>query len=296
MGVVALPSDLLARLDRPANVFRTAGGAGLAYDIRGAPDGAPCFWFHGSPSCRLEAVLLDDFGRTHGHCFIASDRPGIGRSSPQSGWSMTEYADQVVALADYLGLTQFSIAGGSGGGPFVLAVAARAPDRIRRAVSLACAGAFEIDALRAHIGWVDRLAAWAVKQPGLLPAFFAATSAAAQIPESVAMAAASPFVSRQPGGDKKLAALLVRSFREATQGGLAGVIEDTRVLHSAWGFELSSIRVPVDFVNGTDDEFVPWAYGAELAERVPGCRLHTAQGATHFTTIFDADRLRALLA
>ena len=291
---LALPADLLERLESGPRYFEP-GGHAIAYDIRGAPNGRPCFWFHGSPSCRFEGVLLDDFGRRHGHRFIASDRPGVGRSAATPGWSMISYAEDVVRLADHLGFDRFSVAGGSGGGPYVLALAATAPDRIDRAVSLACAGALEIDRVRDHIGWVDRLAAWAVSQPGLLPASFGVLATFARAPEPLATAVAGPFARWLPGRDARMATVLIRTIKEATANGAAGIVRDTVLLHRPWGFDVSSIRVPVDLVNGTADEFVPFAYGAELAERIPGCRFHTTRDADHFGTIFDFDRLRKLL-
>ena len=295
MASITLPSDVFDQLEHPPEIFSAPSGRDVAYDLRGADDGRPCFWFHGSPSCRLEAVLLDDFGRTHGHRFIATDRPGVGRSSPAPGWSMLDHASDVVALADALGFGRFSVAGGSGGGPFVLAMASHAPDRIHRAISMACAGAFEIDALRQNIGWVDRTAAWAVDVPGLLPTVLGALSLGARIPASTLATAASPFARWLPGKDRRFAGLLARVFREATCQGASGVVEDTEVLHRPWGFELSEIRCHVDLVNGTADEFIPFAYGAELAQRIPRCRLHTAEDADHFRTIFDFNRLERML-
>ena len=290
-----LAPDIFDRLESPPDAFDAPSGRRVAFDQRGDPDGRPCFWFHGSPSCRLEAVLLDSFGLINGHRFIAVDRPGIGQSSAFKGWRMLDHAADVVALADQFGWSRFSVAGGSGGGPFVLAMAAHSPDRIHRAISLACAGAFERDEIKAQIGWVDRLAAWAAPKPGLLDAYFGLVALVARTPESMISVAAEAIQRYLPVEDPRLVMLLTRTVREATRQGLAGIVEDTQVLHQPWGFELESIRVPIDFVNGTKDEFVPFGYGAELAEHVPRARLHTVLGGDHFRTIFDLDRLKILL-
>lgn len=267
----------------------------MAYDVRGDPNGRPCFWFHGSPSCRLEAVLLDGFGRAHGHRFIATDRPGIGGSSPSPGWTLSSFCLDVVALADHLDLSRFSVAGGSGGGPFVLAMASVAPTRIDRAVSLACAGAFEHEALRAHIGWVDRLTAWVAPMPLVLPMYFGSLGLVSRVPPSVVQIVTKTWPGSVPGGDSRLVEVFMRTLREATAQGSAGVVEDTKVLHRPWGFELGSIGIDIDFVNGTKDEFVPFAYGEELAARIPRARVHKTIDADHFHTIFDTNRLEQLL-
>ena len=291
-----LDSDVLDRLSIEPQSFRAPSGRTLTFDVWGDPQGQPCFWFHGSPSCRLEAVLLDAMGRRDGFRFIASDRPGIGGSSSAPGWSMLDYADDVAALADDLGLSQFSVAGGSGGGPFVLALAVSAPERIHRAVSLACAGAFELDGIKDQIGWVDRLGAWAAPVPGVLATYFGALALTARVPEAIAIQVAKPFAGRLPGQDDRLVAIFLRVLREATRRGLSGIVEDTQVLHRPWGFDVASIRIPVDYVNGTKDEFVPFGYGAELAERTPQSKLHIEIDGDHFSTIFNLDRLRRLLA
>ena len=265
----------------------------LAYDLRGDPEGQPVFWFHGSPSGRLEGILLDRFGRDRGFKLIVSDRPGLGGSSPQAGWSMATFSADIEHLADRLGLERFSVAGGSGGGPFVLALAAHCPHRIERAVSLACAGAFEHQDARAVIGWVDSIAAWAVhRAPGLVQLYFSVLSRLTRIPEPIARWGGRILA---PDGQPDFAVLFLRVLRESAKSGTSGLIRDTQVLHQPWGFDLEDIKIPVDLVNGTRDEFVGLGYGKVLSRRIPQSRLHIAERDDHFRTIFDLDRLERLL-
>ena len=63
---------------------------------------------------------------------IAPDRPGFGESSFKPGRTIGAWADDVVQLADRLGLDRFALLGVSGGGPYALACAARMPDRVSR--------------------------------------------------------------------------------------------------------------------------------------------------------------------
>lgn len=278
---------------QPPEQLHLPDGRRLAYDLRGDPEGQPVFWFHGSPSGRLEGILLERFGRDEGFNFIVSDRPGLGASSPHPGWSMASYASDVEQLADHLGLERFSVAGGSGGGPFVLALAAHCPQRIDRAVSLACAGAFEHEDARAVMGWVDALAAWAVRRaPALVQLYFTTLSGLARTPEFIARWGGRVFA---PGGQPDFAVLFLRVLRESSRPGTAGLIRDTEVLHRGWGFALEDIPIPVDLVNGTRDEFVGLGYGKVLSRRIPQSRLHIAERDDHFRTIFDLDRLERLL-
>lgn len=282
----------LARAQDPPRVHRLSDGRAITYLEVGDPRGRPAFWFHGSPGGRLEGLLIDELGRDRGHRFILPDRPGLGGSSPCFGWSMPSFTRDVLELADHLGFSSFSVLGGSGGGPFVLAAAALAPDRVERAVSLACAGSFEIEALRQTIGLVDRIAAWGAQQRGALELYFAGLSGVSRMPEVVVRALGRLLA---PGQDPLVALLLARTLRESLSAGPAGLVEDTRVLHRPWGFSLEAIEVPVIFVNGTSDRFVPLAYGRALAARVSRARLEVAMGDGHFRTIFDLGRLARLL-
>lgn len=264
----------------------------LGFDVRGDPGGQPCFWFHGSPGGRLEGLLLDDLGRARGHRFIVADRPGLGASDPCPEWTMMSFAQDILDLADHLGLDRFSVAGGSGGGPFVLALAAMAPRRIDHAVSLACAGAFELPRLRRSIGWVDAAAARAAPYSRLLDAYFTLLGLVARCPEGLARCAGRCLTLE---GGEGLAVLFLRTLKESTKMGPFGLRRDTQVLHQPWGFDLGEIPIPVTLVNGTRDGFVPLAYGAALAEQIPQARLIEAPGDDHFRTIFDLRRLDALL-
>ena len=91
-------------------------GRRLAYAEFGTPDGRPVLYFHGAPSSRLEPLLVgDDAWRAHGLRVIAPDRPGVGLSDflPKRGFS--QWPNDVVALADALGLERFGVIGMSGG-------------------------------------------------------------------------------------------------------------------------------------------------------------------------------------
>lgn len=277
----------------PPRQHRLGSGRNLGYDLRGDPQGQPVFWFHGSPSGRLEGVLLEQFGREEKLCFVVSDRPGLGSSEEDPTWTMQSYAADVVALADGLGIDRFSVAGGSGGGPFVLAMAAFAGSRIDRAVSLACAGAFELEGTRSSVGWVDRVARWAVRQQlGLVHAYFSVLALLTRIPESIARWGGQAVA---PGRQGDMAVLLQRTLRESLRYGRGPLVKDTQVLHEDWGFSLEEIDITVDLVNGTRDEFIPSAYGEALAAQLPKVRQHRAEGDDHFRTIFDLERLACLL-
>jgi pimeloyl-ACP methyl ester carboxylesterase len=54
---------------------------------------------------------------------IGLDRPGIGRSDAKAGYRLLDWPDDVVEVADGLGIERFAVEGLSGGGPYALACA-----------------------------------------------------------------------------------------------------------------------------------------------------------------------------
>jgi pimeloyl-ACP methyl ester carboxylesterase len=62
-----------------------------------------------------------------------ADRPGYGASTRMPGRGLASVADDLVELLDHLGIDRVPVTGGSGGGPHVLAIAARHPQRVSAA-------------------------------------------------------------------------------------------------------------------------------------------------------------------
>jgi pimeloyl-ACP methyl ester carboxylesterase len=104
-------------------------GRTLEYADLGDPSGAPVLFFHGTPSAAGQATVVADAARSRGVRLVAPTRPGYGASTLSPPGLSSTAADSL-ELADQLGLDRFALMGSSGGGPFALAVAAVAPDRV----------------------------------------------------------------------------------------------------------------------------------------------------------------------
>jgi pimeloyl-ACP methyl ester carboxylesterase len=122
------PYDALQfRADRPP-------GQVLFHLTHGPPNSSTIFYFHGSPSSRLEWNLFASEGLAEklNIRVIAPDRPGLGLSDFQPGRRIGDWPADVIALADDLGVARFAVLGYSGGGPYAASCALKIPERLTR--------------------------------------------------------------------------------------------------------------------------------------------------------------------
>lgn len=132
----------------PATWARTApfvtlsDGRRLAYDTRGkASNQHVAFYVHGSPSCRLEHLGLDEaLLNKLSIRLVALDRPGYGQSDIHYGRSYRSFVSDLEQVADQLRMDKFFLIGVSGGGPYSWATAAYAPQRVKGVLIFSGAG------------------------------------------------------------------------------------------------------------------------------------------------------------
>ena len=112
--------------------IQLADGRTLAFTEWGDLDGPAVMFFHGTPHSRL---WCPDIAATQaaGVHLVIPDRPGYGRSDePPANLTMCGWTDDVIQLADALGLDRFGVIGWSSGATYALACAAVIPDRVTR--------------------------------------------------------------------------------------------------------------------------------------------------------------------
>ncbi len=128
-------------ITQPPQMFTLPDGRRLSYNQYGPASGHPVFYFHGSPSSRLDIHLMaPDFLHQSPFRIISVDRPGMGRSDFQPGRGFSHWASDVAALAGELGLDKFAVLGVSGGGGYVAACARFIPDCLTAALIVSGAG------------------------------------------------------------------------------------------------------------------------------------------------------------
>lgn len=239
------------------------GGRQMAILDGYSPRAPTLFYFHGFPGSRWEALLLAGAARNAGIRLIGIDRPGIGRSSVLRNRSLLDWPNDVVELADHLGVERFSVLGFSGGGPYALACALKIPNRLS-ACGLA-AGAGPVSGIRAAL---SRILPW-ITLP-VLRHFFRNSARAER--------AIAHFEQYWPGPDREclnrddVTRALAQSLAGAFRTGSIGTIREAMLLGGAWGFNISDISFAQMYLwHGELDAQIPVSVGRAVAASLRHC-------------------------
>lgn len=273
----------------PLETIRTPDGRQLAYAEWGTPEGFPTISIHGTPGCRLGRHPNQDLVKEAGMRVITFDRAGYGRSDRNPGRRVVDVVPDVRALADALEFDKFAIVGGSGGGPHTLAVAALMPERITRAaciVGIAPHEALGDDWTRGMDPMNVKEFGWALEGEELLAKEL--TRESAEMCERVEVDPSTvlgDFVL--PESDRKIlsrqdvAQIIRETTNEQNVNGVWGWVDDDLAFTKPWGFDPSTVRVPIAIWWGAEDVLVPPQHGEWLAANVPGAVTRVIEGGGH---------------
>jgi pimeloyl-ACP methyl ester carboxylesterase len=272
-------------------------GRTLQWSEGGDPGGTPVVFCHGTPDTRRASWSGYGPAARAGVRLVAANRPGYGASTPAPP-SYGRPADDVVELADSLGIEAFGLLGMSIGGTFALAAAARHPDRVRRVATVGCPGpTAELDPPYPRDGLDDEGRAFfdalAVGTPErnverVRPGFLDYRSRIdPDDPDDEALARrwAEPLppedrvlVTARPAAEQAAAA------REAI-GVPDGYLADAALAFARWPFDLADVRCPVVLWYGERDGQAPPRNGAHLAERLPLAEVRTLAALGHLESL-----------
>jgi len=279
----------VAENDRRDRAIALPDGRRLAYAEFGVPDGEPLLYFHGSPSSRLEPLLVgEDVWARLGLRVVCPDRPGIGGSDFQPGRRITDWPADVTALADALGLERFALLGNSGGCPYVAVCAAKVPDRIRTAVIVS--GGWRMDWPEARGLPVPNrvMLLLARRSRFLLRLMLGMMGGIAQGEREKELA---QMKNRMPPADYAAFSVPGRleafgdGMRECLRRGAAGAAWDLGLYVRDFGFRLDEVRVPLTLFHGENDVNAPIAMAERAARELPGAKLVTYPGEAHLSTL-----------
>lgn len=272
----------------------TRDGRTLAFALWGDPDGFPVLGNHGCPGSRFDRWPDEALYSRLGIFLVTHDRAGYALSSRRRGRQVVDEVDDLVVLADHLGVERFGVTGASGGGPHALACAARVPQRVVGAVASVCIapigdGGMEYDA------WLDGMDPENVEfsklevagdEPALTEKLEALREHVASSIESDPRAMLDAFELSESDWTAtaipETAQVATESGREWTRGNVGGWVDDSLALARPWGFDLMQIEVPVLLRFGLTDVLVPPGHGHWLAATIPGCEVRIEDEAGHF--------------
>lgn len=230
-----------------------------AYDLHG-PENAPVLVLASSLGTdrSLWEPQLDAFSRSFR--VLRYEHPGHGASpAPAGPYSLERLARAVLGLLDGLGIERASWCGISLGGMVGMWLGANAPERLHRLV-LACTAA----RMGAPDAYRERAAL--VREQGLEP-----------VADGVVARWFTPAVP--PELPRRFRATLVATAPQGYAGCCDALAE--------WDFrgDLPRVAPPTLVLAGAEDEATPEEDTRLLAERIPGARRETIDGAAHLANV-----------
>lgn len=300
--------SLMSTHARQNQTFTLPDGRQLGYAEYGDQNGTPLLYFHGYPSCRLEAFVIDDMAQRQNIRLLSLDRPGFGLSTPQPNRSITDWPADVSAFAKGMQLSRFAVLGASGGGPYALACAhglpqemlsgvglfASAPPwvagahlnsiyrRVMRAMAIYCP-----TGLRIILDVLVRVSTWLVHSGPVarrIDRWLEQDDKNEAANDQAVNKTSATITPKKTIADRRLElvhALLEEPFAQGSRA----AVDETRLLSSDdWGFSFESVRyTPVRIWHGAKDTNAPVSLIRYMVKRLPHCIYHEFEGDTHYT-------------
>lgn len=198
---------------------------------------------------------------------VAFDMRGHGASAAPAGvYSLEQLADDVVALADHLGIGQFHFCGLSIGGLIGQSLGLRYGARLNKLVlSSTFTGPVGPDAQK---GWDERIAT------------ATAQGMASQIEGTMARWLSTEFQQNAPRSAQWIRDLIATT-PVAGFNGCSAAIRDMTLEPE----QLKSIRVPTLVIAGEKDPGATPAAGQRISQAIPDARFHVVPGGFHLCNV-----------
>ncbi len=273
-------------VSKETNILRLLDGRVLGYAEYGDPKGKPVFFFHGWPGSRFSGKETDEAGKKVEVRIISVDRPGIGLSTYKKDRKLLDWPNDVIEVADHLGIRKFSLMGVSGGGPYVAVCAYKIPQRIIKAgivVGLApidVAGNLDGMAFNGKIGWANYHRFPLLRTLG-------AIGAAIEFKYFPALGSLIAFPTKE---DRSLYLEAIKNnkgegegVKEAFRQGIKGPEQELKIYTDDWGFKLKDIKIKTYLWYGAKDKCVPMNMGKYYKSQIPGSELFIDPNGVHLS-------------
>jgi pimeloyl-ACP methyl ester carboxylesterase len=266
-------------------------GRQFEYHAAGNPDGPTVLFHHGTPGCVTTAETL--FGHRDDLYVVSYSRAGYGASARHEGRRVADVVADTRAVLDHLGRNTYVTVGWSGGGPHALACAALDTPRCTGALSLAGVVPMDVD-----FDWTAGMGEENIEE------FRVAAEGGPEYEAHMANAGESfrgatadnifelfgsllPPVDREAIERTNGREAMARDMAYAFHDGHWGFYDDDRAFFASWGFDPTTIRVPVALFYGDGDAMVPPSHGDWLRDHVPTAKATFVPGAGHISVVVD---------
>lgn len=263
-----------------------ADGRKLSYSDSGDPNGLPIFLLHGIAGSRTSRHPDDSLLVEAGIRLIIPERPGAGESDPRPGRRITDWPDDLIQLADQLGIERFGLIGYSAGTSYSLAVAARFPERVTQLHLVAAVPPIRgLEDLNSYHPVFRMTLFLARHTPGLLPPLIRIM--VKDIRHNVhhyleKMLHGAPELDRETLANPRLRASIVTGLRDSVRHGEAENAHEVALTAGDWGFEPACINLPVKLWHGALDPLVAPAGANTLAGILPQAEVTFIPQAGHY--------------
>ncbi len=267
------------------NYLKLPDGRQLCYAEYGDPTGQPIFVFHGNPNSRLLWDVIPGSPFLTNVRLIAPDRPGFGQTDFVEGVTTIEnWPNDIVALADSLGIDKFAVFAPSGGGPFALACAWKIPERLTSVGIFASVGPFIPETDKNIAAPIRTMWTKAPKLPGLFKLQMKMSAwLARRLPKLYIKMVIKEFseADRKVYERLKIAELIRPDRNESYRQGGIGTWYDA-MIPGNWSIPLDEIKAKVYLWQGEEDISVPPSMGHYMVEKIPNCEAEFIKEAGHF--------------
>jgi pimeloyl-ACP methyl ester carboxylesterase len=271
-----------SKKDLTSQIMELSDGRRLGYAEYGDINGKPVFYIHGSFGSRLEAAFVEEEKvRDLAVRLICIDRPGMGLSDYQSDRRILDLPTDILELTHHIGLAkkQFSIIGGSGGGPYALACAYKIPpEHLRSCCVVSGLGPYELDKTGMGSRGKNQLI-MARYFPGLFKIllwFLMGRKANAENRKwweknFQKLNKSLPLPDQEVVLNPNIVDRMIEKTIEAFRHGSKGPTHDFKLYTKPWGFKLEDIPIKVFIFHGELDTNVPVSMAHTMSLQIPSC-------------------------
>jgi len=279
-------------------LLELSDGREMAWRWWGDPDGKPVFRIQGTPSSRLQRNPDASVQRNLGVRFLMADRPGYGGSTRKPGRGIADIADDYAQLLDAHGLDRVPAMGTSGGGPHVLALAARHPDRVPAATVVVGGTPLQGDEVARLVGVNAR--GYALAEEGWEPLHEFLVEIRERLLGDEGM---QGVLSDAPASDRAIMTdplwqrMSRENIAETLRQGAEGWTDESLAMHREWDFDPGDVKSSVTWWHGDDDMNAPLSAARRVVARLPGVDLRVWHDEGHFASlIHDREIVAELLS